>query len=140
MPNADLGELASLASLPGRVSAARRSPACSPQGFADAPRITSRLELGRFVEVALGPIAGPNAVIGTRLDRYVRFVVSGVPRGGFSGGPVVHERGVVLGMIIQSLERRTASEGGFFTELSSEALRELLEAHGLLDRCQSIDP
>ena len=27
-----------------------------------------------------------NAVIDTRLDRYVRFVVSGAPRGGFSGG------------------------------------------------------
>ena len=27
-----------------------------------------------------------NEVIDTRLDRYVRFVVSGAPRGGFSGG------------------------------------------------------
>ncbi|WP_210162721.1 hypothetical protein [Pleomorphomonas koreensis] len=34
-----------------------------------------------------------NAVIDTRLDRYVRFVVSGAPRGGFSGGPVFHEWG-----------------------------------------------
>jgi hypothetical protein len=70
----------------------------------------------------------------------VRFVVSGEPRGGFSGGPVFHEWGFVLGMIIQSLEQKTAiNEGGFFTVLSIEPLRECLEAHGLLPDFQSIE-
>ena len=81
-----------------------------------------------------------NAVIDTRLDRYVRFVVSGEPRGGFSGGPVLHEWGFVLGMIIQSLEHGAAQrEGGFFTVLSIEPLRECLEEYGLLPDFQRID-
>ncbi|ABL71208.1 S1 family peptidase [Paracoccus denitrificans] len=81
-----------------------------------------------------------NAVIDTRLDRYVRFVVSGAPRGGFSGGPVFHEWGFVLGMTIESLERQGAKhEGGFFTVLSIESLRECLENHGLLPEYQRID-
>lgn len=75
-----------------------------------------------------------NAVIDTRLDRYVRFVVSGAPRGG-SGGPVFHELGFV-----ESLERQGAKhEGGFFTVLSIESLRECLEAHGLLPEYQRIE-
>ena len=82
-----------------------------------------------------------NAVIDTRLDRYVRFVVSGAPRGGFSGGPVFHERGFVLGMTIQSLERLgVQNETGFFTVLSIESLRECLETHGLLPDYQRIEP
>lgn len=81
-----------------------------------------------------------NAVIDTYLDRYVRFVVSGAPRGGFSGGPVFHEWGFVLGMTIQSLERQGAqSESGFFTVLSIESLRECLETHGLLPEYQRIE-
>lgn len=81
-----------------------------------------------------------NAVIDTRLDRYVRFVVSGAPRGGFSGGPVFHEWGFVLGMTIQSLERQgVQNESGFFTVLSIESLRECLETHGLLPECQRIN-
>ena len=81
-----------------------------------------------------------NAVIDTRLDRYVRFVVSGAPRGGFSGGPVFHEWGFVLGMTIESLERQGAKyEGGFFTVLSIESLRECLETHGLLPEYQRIE-
>lgn len=79
-----------------------------------------------------------NAVIDTRLDRYVRFVVSGPPRGGFSGGPVMHEWGFVLGMTIQSLERQEANEGGFFAVLSIEPLHECLEAHDLLPEYQRI--
>ena len=101
-------------------------------GFPPIPFTVEPILVAASVEV--------NAVINTSLDRYVRFVVSGPPRGGFSGGPVYHEWGFVLGMTIQSLEREDARrEGGFFTVLGIEALRECLEAHGLLPDHQRID-
>ena len=46
---------------------------------------------------------------------------------------------VVLGMTIQSLERQEVNEGGFFTVLSIEPLRECLESNGLLPDYQRID-
>lgn len=81
-----------------------------------------------------------NAVVDTYRDRYVRFVVSGVPRGGFSGGPVYHEWGFVLGMITESLEYQgEASSSGYLTVLSIEALRECLEHHDMLPACQALE-
>jgi hypothetical protein len=81
-----------------------------------------------------------NAVVDTYRDRYVRFVVSGVPRGGFSGAPVWHEWGFVLGMITESLEHQTdENTHGYLTVLSIEALRECLEEHDMLPSAQKID-
>ncbi len=81
-----------------------------------------------------------NAVVDTYRDRYVRFVVSGVPRGGFSGGPVWHEWNFVLGMITESLEYQGhRPDMGYLTVLSVESLRECLEQHGLMPDGQKID-
>lgn len=101
-------------------------------GYPPIPFTTEPILVTATVEI--------NAVADTTLDRYVRFVVSGPPRGGFSGGPVWHEWGFVLGMIVQSLENMTArNEGGFFTVLSIEALRECLEFHGLMPDFQKLE-
>ena len=43
-----------------------------------------------------------NAVIDTRLDRYVRFILSTSPRGGFSGGPAILSEEWTLGVITES--------------------------------------
>lgn len=101
-------------------------------GYPPIPFTTAPVLVTASVEV--------NAIADTSLDRYVRFVVSGAPRGGFSGGPVWHEWGFVLGMITQSLETRNANnETGFFTVLSIEALRECLEFHHLMPDFQQLD-
>jgi hypothetical protein len=97
-------------------------------GYPPVPTARGPLQLVATVEV--------NAVVDTYRDRYVRFVVSGSPRGGFSGGPVFHTRGFVLGMIVESLEHMGCPEPGFFTVLSIEALHDLLEQHGLTPACQ----
>ena len=81
-----------------------------------------------------------NAVVDTYRDHYVRFVVSGAPRGGFSGGPVYHEWGFVLGMITESLERQgEAPSSGYLTVLSIEALFECLDHHDMLPACQNLE-
>ncbi len=100
-------------------------------GYPPIPFTTVPVLVAATVEV--------NAIADTTLDRYVRFVVSGPPRGGFSGGPVYHEWGFVLGMITQSLEvRSTKPEAGFFTVLGIEALRECLEFNGLMPAFQKL--
>ena len=74
------------------------------------------------------------------MDRYMRFVVSGVPRGGFSGVPVFHEWGFVLGIITESLERQDDHfMSGYLTILSIEPLRACLERHDLLPECQRLE-
>ena len=97
-------------------------------GYPPVPTASGPIQLAGTVEV--------NGVVDTYRDRYVRFVVSGPPRGGFSGGPVYHSRGFVLGMVIESLEHLGRPEPGFFTVLSIEALHEVLEQHGLTPKGQ----
>jgi Trypsin-like peptidase domain len=92
-------------------------------GYPPVPTASGPIQLAATVEV--------NGVVDTYRDHYVRFVVSGPPRGGFSGGPAFHEHGFVLGMVIESLEDLAKSDPGFFTVLSIEALHEILEQHGL---------
>jgi len=97
-------------------------------GYPPIPTASGAIQLAATVEV--------NGIVDTYRDRYVRFVVSGPPRGGFSGGPVFHARGFVLGMVIESLEHLGKAEPGFFTVLSVEALHELLEQHSLTPATQ----
>jgi Trypsin-like peptidase domain len=99
-------------------------------GYPPIPTASRPIQLAATVEV--------NAVVDTYRDRYVRFVVSGPPRGGFSGGPVFHSSGFVLGMVIESLEYLGHPESGFFTVLSIEALHETLDQHGLTPASQAL--
>jgi hypothetical protein len=84
--------------------------------------------------VARGEI---NAVIQTHQSSKVQFVVSAMPRGGFSGGMAVSELGFVLGLITDSLTSNHApAELGFMAVLSIESIYECLAAHKLLPQCQ----
>jgi Trypsin-like peptidase domain len=59
-----------------------------------------------------------NAVIDLAIMPHVHFVLSAMPRGGFSGGVAISEYGFLLGVITQSLVRN--DESGFFTVVSVE--------------------
>ncbi|WP_072437641.1 MULTISPECIES: serine protease [Burkholderia] len=59
-------------------------------------------------------------------------LISTVARGGFSGGPVVDEYGVLLGVFIESLVMNSnPNELGFATVLSIEPLLRLLKNNGI---------
>ncbi|BCZ85754.1 hypothetical protein PTKU64_94290 (plasmid) [Paraburkholderia terrae] len=75
-------------------------------------------------------------------------LISTVARGGFSGGPVVDQYGVLLGVFIESLVMNGASsELGFATVLSIEPLLRLLidnnivlsENYNVLDKDQTLE-
>jgi S1-C subfamily serine protease len=99
-------------------------------GYPPVPMSNKPIQLTATVEV--------NGVVDTYRDRYVRFIVSGAARGGFSGGPVWHEYGFVLGMVTESLEMLGSREPGFLTVLSIEALHELLDQHQIVPECQKL--
>lgn len=68
---------------------------------------------------------------------HVHFIVSATARGGFSGGPAIHEGGFVLGLVTTSLVRDSLpAELGFQAVLSIEPIRQLLEQRGLMPEVQ----
>jgi hypothetical protein len=78
-----------------------------------------------------------NAVIGMMHSRNVHFIISAMPRGGFSGGLVLSEFGFALGMVTQSLVKDGGpAEMGFFTVTSVEPLYECLAHHKMLPEIQ----
>jgi hypothetical protein len=79
-----------------------------------------------------------NAQIDLRDRRHVHFVLSAVPRGGFSGGPVITEGGYALGLVTSSLVRDgNVAEFGFFTAISVEPIYECLAQHQMLPAIQA---
>jgi trypsin-like peptidase len=67
----------------------------------------------------------------------VHFILSAMPRGGFSGGLAIHEDGFALGVITSGLsDGGKATELGFLAVLSIEPIRVLLESCNLLPQCQ----
>ena len=81
-----------------------------------------------------------NALLDLRHARYVHFVVSAMPRGGFSGGVVLTtgQGGVALGVITQSLVMNSQPEQlGFMAVLSVEPIYECLATHRLLPKAQA---
>ncbi len=65
--------------------------------------------------------------------KHVHFVLSAMPRGGFSGGLVLAEQEYVLGVVTDSLlVNDQARELGFFTALSVEAILQCLPGTALL--------
>ena len=78
-----------------------------------------------------------NAVVGVMHSKNVHFIVSAIPRGGFSGGLVLSEFGFAIGMVTQSLVKNGApAEMGFFTVTSVEPLYECLAHHKILPEDQ----
>lgn len=67
-----------------------------------------------------------NALIKVRGSDYLTYVISATSRGGFSGGPVLDESGVAIGLVTEALVRNdSGAETGFFTCLSISAAASL---------------
>jgi hypothetical protein len=79
-----------------------------------------------------------NALVNMRHAPHVHFILSATPRGGFSGGLVVTEGGVALGVVTSSLvTNAAAAELGFFAVLSVEPIYGCLADSKLLPACQA---
>ena len=79
-----------------------------------------------------------NTYVIPRISRQVHFILSAVPRGGFSGGPALHEDGYALGLVTSSLlEVDKPVETGFMAVLSIEPILSLLSSAGMMPRCQA---
>lgn len=67
------------------------------------------------------------------------FVISATPRGGFSGGVVIHEKGMVLGVVTTSLLAGAGSpETGLMAVVSVEPVYQCLIEHDLLPDEQNV--
>jgi hypothetical protein len=67
----------------------------------------------------------------------VHFILSGIPRGGFSGGPAFTEDGFALGVVTSSFVNGDQPvELGFFAVVSVETIVKCLEAHDLFPDVQ----
>jgi hypothetical protein len=78
-----------------------------------------------------------NAVVDIRATRHVHFILSAMPRGGFSGAVVLSEWDFVLGIVTRSLLKNSALEElGFLTVLSIEPIYECLRQNGILPAIQ----
>lgn len=73
-----------------------------------------------------------NAIIDKYIGSHPHFVISSVPRGGFSGGPVISEYGFLLGVLTESLgEQDKPAEVGFASAISIEPLLNLIYENNL---------
>lgn len=134
-------------------------------GVSDLDRRTPFFELGSHLDdwvgtsdfvlsevVVLGyppiPLAREPVLVATRaevvaqIDRYdaphVHFVLSSMPRGGFSGGVAYSEWGFVLGALTQSLiADGKPEEFGYFAVTSVEPIYACLANHKLLPDVQA---
>lgn len=98
-------------------------------GFPPIPMTTDAHLLATRAEI--------NAVIHTWHSRNCSFVLSAMPRGGFSGGVVVSEWDFVLGMVVESLVNdQKPAELGFLTALGVEPIYECLAQAKLLPKAQ----
>lgn len=74
-----------------------------------------------------------NAVVDLTVVANVHFIVSTMARGGFSGGVVLSEWGVAMGMVTSSLLQSDVQEElGYMAVLTVEPILECLGQHGLL--------
>lgn len=79
-----------------------------------------------------------NAQVDLREGEHVHFILSSMPRGGFSGGIAVTESEVALGVVTSSLlTNGKESELGFFAVLSVEPIFVCLAEHKMLPACQA---
>jgi S1-C subfamily serine protease len=76
-----------------------------------------------------------NAYVDLYTAPHIHFVLSTVPRGGFSGGPVLLNDGTLLGVLTQGVYREhLPHEQGFALALSVEPVFAMLSHHGLAPR------
>jgi hypothetical protein len=81
-----------------------------------------------------------NAVIDLSVMPHVHFILSAMPRGGFSGGMAFSEYGFLLGVLTQSLTQGSApAELGFFAAISVEPIYVCLDEHKILPAAQEYE-
>lgn len=89
--------------------------------------------------VLISVTAEVNAIVDLRTPKgsQMHFILSAIPRGGFSGGLAFSEWGFALGVVTQSLlSNQGPPELGFFTTTSIEAVYECLARNACLPDCQ----
>jgi len=80
-----------------------------------------------------------NAVIDMYNAKHPRFIISAMPRGGFSGGLCLIEWNFVLGLITESLVTSgQVSETGFMAVLTVEPIYVCLRHHGIMPPQQKV--
>ena len=98
-------------------------------GYPPVPMVTTPVLVAARAEI--------NTFVVPSHSRAVHFILSAIPRGGFSGGVAIHESGDALGVVTSELFSQGSTEKlGFFAVLSIEAIVKCLEAHGLLPEVQ----
>jgi S1-C subfamily serine protease len=81
-----------------------------------------------------------NGVVYRYNGRHPTFIISAMPRGGFSGGPAVLEDGDVLGVITEALLRDDSPpELGFFAVMTVEPIYDCLRQNNILPPGQDPD-
>lgn len=81
-----------------------------------------------------------NALVQLRGSHQLHFILSAMPRGGFSGGLVISEYGFALGIVSQSLiSDHSSAELGFFSVMSVEDVFVCLAHHKILPEIQKAD-
>ncbi|HUW44711.1 MAG TPA: serine protease [Dehalococcoidia bacterium] len=76
--------------------------------------------------------ADVNAVTGSYAREHAHYIVSNIPRGGFSGAPVISEYDFVLGIVTTSFTKRNGvTELGFCGAVSVEPLFVVLSENNL---------
>jgi hypothetical protein len=72
-----------------------------------------------------------NALVRVRGGTYLTYVISATSRGGFSGGPVIDEAGLAIGLVTESLDKDNQPvENGFLACLSISAAASLALSSG----------
>lgn len=72
-----------------------------------------------------------SSLINIRGSSYLSYIISAMPRGGFSGGPIINEEGQAIALITESLcLNNQTSEAGFMSCLSISAATDLALEHG----------
>ena len=85
----------------------------------------------------IGAKAEVHTYLVPRHSPHIHFVLSAMPRGGFSGGVAIHESGDALGVITTSLvENNSPEELGYLGVLSIEPIVVCLEENGLMPQVQ----
>jgi hypothetical protein len=88
--------------------------------------------------VLIGARAEVNAQIDVYDTPHVHFILSAMPRGGFSGGVVISERDMALGVVTRSLlAGNHPTELGFMTVVGVEPIYNCLADFKLLPDCQA---
>jgi hypothetical protein len=81
----------------------------------------------------VGVKAEVNATVSLYSSKHIHFILSAIPRGGFSGGLALSEYDFALGLITQSLIKDNRYEElGFFAVLAIESIYECLSYYKLL--------